>query len=176
MSRYTRTYRGSMVLPVLAVFLLGLPVQGKAWPEAGELIFAASVAQGQGDLVRDSGARLTNICGPSAGWDVLMPDGRNFDPSAIGYLDKMVVDAEEKGLKVLLRVQPGGGAPWSFKAISDRSLLPVDLTEYLDSGPTKGYKDGEYLGPKVRGVSAIATSFPPQAAHRRHPGEHFTVV
>jgi len=166
---WTKTHIGKVAL-VASVCLLGLPVDGKSWPETGELIFAASVGQGQGDLVRDSGARLTNICGPSAGWDVLMPDGRNFDASAIGYIDKMVIDADEKGLKVLLRVQPGGGAPWSFKAISNRSLLPVDLTEYSDAGPTKGYKDGEYLGPKVGGLAAIDTSFPPRVLTDDTPG------
>ncbi len=170
MSYSTVRYTHVMLGLIVWFFCVFSTNSGQAWPDNGELIFAATVGQGQGDLVQDSGAHLTNICGPSAGWDVLMPDGRNFDQRAIGYIDKMVIDAYEHGLKVLLRIQPGGGAPWSFKAITNRALVPVDLTEYPDSGPTKGYKNGEYLGNKVEGLAAIATSFPPKVLTNDSPG------
>jgi hypothetical protein len=138
--------------------------------EEGSIMFGAVVAQGKGDLVKEAGAGLTNICSSGVGWDILMPDGRHFDESALSYVDRMVVDAQRNGLKILFRLRTGGGSAFSFQKIQRPEDYPVDVTEYSDNGPTRGYKDGEYLGPQEKGIDRVSTNFPPKILTDDRPG------
>lgn len=160
------------IIGMCALMILGalLWVHSDANAEDGEIMFGAVVAQGKGDLVKEAGAGLLNICSPGVGWDVLMPDGRHFDESALSYVDKMVVDAHRNRLKVLFRLRTGGGSPFSFQKIMRPEDYPVDITEYSDNGPTRGYKDGEYLGPQGKGIDRVPTNFPPKILTDDRPG------
>ena len=162
----------STLLSMAGLLLSVVFLQSPAIASSSEpgFVFAAVVGQGQGDLVRSSGARILQLCGPSIGWDNLMPDGKHFDPQQLEYLDGLVGDADKNGLKILFRFRSGGGAMWSFQAIPNKEDYPVDLSEYPDDGPTGGYKGGEYLGNRERGLAELETNWPPKVLTDDLPG------
>jgi len=115
------------------------------------------------DLVASNGAGIMHI-GPWP-WNLLMPDGRNFDSEYLAYLDAYVRNTYYHGLEVFFRIRSGGysGSP-GFTAIPNGRNWPIDTTDYSQP-PHNGFKNGEWVGRAAR-----AQSYPPKVLTRDRPG------
>ncbi len=161
------------LLIIIFFFILACPSMTSA--EQNELIFASNTGWGYEELMNASGISMVGIVGPWLfGWDILMPDGENFDKALIVKVDNNIKKAANNGQKILYRLRSGGNNPESFKSLSREENYPVDLTNYPDDGPSEGYKNGEYIGPQLSGlinfVAATDACFPPTILTDDSPG------
>ncbi len=103
-----------------------------------------------------------------AKWSLLMPDGVNFDPTALADLDATIRKLATSNIIPLMRVTTGGSQLHPFSGIPNPEDWPVDVTNYSVFGPTMGIKYGEFLGDQLAQLSG--SSFPPKILTRDEPG------
>jgi hypothetical protein len=115
------------------------------------------------DLIAANGAGIRHVC--PIPWNVLMPDGANFDSEYLAMLDAAVRSTYDNGLEVFLRCRSGGySGSDGFTAIQNVENWPIDTTDY-SLPPHDGHKNGEWLGSVER-----AQSYPPKVLTRDTPG------
>ena len=147
-------------------FLFFLPrsaISQEAIPRFG--VLAVSYSNYNFDILRKIGVQSIHVV--NLKWSSLMPDGVHLDPDTIGQVDGWIRNITAAGLSPIMRVASGGGLFYPFSGIPDPEDWPVDTTNFTVTGPTGGYKYGEYLGNKV---DTILESYPPKVLTLDEPG------